>query len=123
MKHRKYGRKFGRVKKQREAMLRTMLGSFLARERMKTTEAKAKELKVLTEKIIGAAKKISGPGGKKNPAKIKLLKSRLPRNVKTETLEKIAEKFTNRQSGFTRVIKLGQRRSDGAKMAVIELVK
>ncbi|MFC1638213.1 bL17 family ribosomal protein [Patescibacteria group bacterium] len=57
MNHKKVGRKFGRVKKQREAMFNTLLGSLIMREKITTTEAKAKEAKSLIDRIVNKAKK------------------------------------------------------------------
>lgn len=112
-----------RVKKQREALLKTMLGSLILRKRIKTTEAKAKELKEKVERIIGQSGKISAGLKSANLSQMRFLRSQLPRNVKAETLKKIAQRFSDRRGGYARVTKIGQRRSDGAKMAIIELIK
>jgi len=123
MKHLKRGRKLSRTRKQRKALLKTMLGNFILQKRIKTTEAKAKELKEKVEKIISRAKKIlAGPKGA-DLSQVKFLRSQLPRSIKAETLKKIAQRFSGRKGGYTRVVKIGQRRSDGAKMAIIELIK
>jgi large subunit ribosomal protein L17 len=123
MRHLKKSRKLSRIRKQRQALLKTMLGDFFLREKIKTTEAKAKELRKKAEKIIARSRKMSEKPGGVNLARLRFLRFQLPRSVKPETLKKIARMFPNRQSGFTRIVKIGQRRSDGAKMAVIELVK
>jgi len=123
MKHLKRGRKLSRTRKQRKALLKTMLGNFILQKRIKTTEAKAKELKEKVEKIISRAKKIlAGPKGA-DLSQVKFLRSQLPRSIEAETLKKIAQRFSGRKGGYTRVVKIGQRRSDGAKMAIIELIK
>lgn len=123
MKHLKRGRKLSRTRKQRKALLKTMLGNFILQERIKTTEAKAKELKEKVEKIISRAKKIlAGPKGA-DLSQVKFLRSQLSRSIEAETLKKIAQRFSGRKGGYTRIVKIGQRRSDGAKMAVIELIK
>ena len=81
MKHKKSGRKFSREKDQREAMLKIMLGDLLLKKRITTTLAKAKELKMIAEKIIGRTKK---------PESLRQLKSKLPRNIDLKTLRGIA---------------------------------
>lgn len=124
MKHLRQGRKFSREKDQREAMLKTMLGSFLVMGKIETTEAKAKELKRVSERLISKCKQTISMGDKKDKlAAIRFLAARLPKNVKNEQIKKIAEKFATRKSGFSRVIKKGLRRSDGAKMAIIEMTE
>jgi large subunit ribosomal protein L17 len=122
MKHLKKGRKFSREKGQREAMLKIMLGNFLLKEKMRTTEAKSKELKTLVEKFISKTKNILVDGKIANLPQLRILMSKLPRNISTEILKKIAEKFQGRTGGYVRIIKLGRRNSDGAKMAVIEMI-
>lgn len=123
MKHLKKGRKFSREKGQREAMLKIMLGNFLLKEKMKTTEAKAKELKTKLEKFISKIKDILVGEKIANLPQLRILKAKLPRNVSTDTLKKIAERFANRTGGYVRITKLGRRQSDGAKMAIIEMLK
>jgi large subunit ribosomal protein L17 len=124
MKHVKKGRKFSREKKQRVAMLKTMLGSFLLKEKITTTEAKAKELKMISDKFLGSAvKAISQKDKKDELASMRVLSAQLPRNIKIDQIKKIAEKFAAKKSGFTRIIKKGARRSDSAKMAIIEMIK
>lgn len=123
MKHLKKGRKLSRTRKQRKALLKVMLGDFILRERIKTTEAKAKELKEKAEKIISLAKKILAEAKGDNISQVKFVRSQLPRSIKAETLKKIAERFSNRKGGYAKIVKIGQRRSDGAKMAIIELIK
>jgi large subunit ribosomal protein L17 len=114
MKHLKTGRKFSREKKQREALLKIMLGDLLIKKKISTTLAKAKELKSIAEKAIGKLKEDQG---------IRLLKSRLPRNVTPAALKDLAKLTASRKSGYLRVIKLGRRRSDSAEMAIVEIIK
>lgn len=124
MKHLKKIRKFSREKKQREAMLKTMLGSFILKEKITTTEAKAKELKRICDQLLGKAVKAISQGEKKDKlAALRFLSSRLPRNIKIDKIKKLAESFSAKKSGFTRIIKKGARRSDSAKMAIIEMIK
>jgi len=123
MKHLKKGRKLGRVKNKRKALLKIMLGDLLMKEKISTTEAKAKELKSAAEKIISQAKKINA-GGQKETLKIaRNLSVKLPRQVSLPRLKNLASRFAKRKGGCLRLTKLGQRYSDGAKMAVLELTE
>jgi large subunit ribosomal protein L17 len=120
MRHQKYGRKFGRVRNQRRALLKTMLGSFIMREKIKTTEAKAKEIKSKVDRIINKAKK-----SKIQERKISImreLKKDIPKVAVEKILGEFLGKFDERSSGYARVIKMDKRKSDGAKMAIIEFV-
>jgi large subunit ribosomal protein L17 len=114
MKHLKAGRKFGRRKKQREALLKTMLGDLLTKKKITTTVAKAKELKSLAEKTIGQLK---------NPEFGRIARARLPRNVDAKTIRDLAAKTASRKSGYLCLVKKGARRSDGAPMAAIEIIE
>jgi large subunit ribosomal protein L17 len=121
MKHKTTGRKFSRLKGQRTALLKTLLGSLIMKEKITTTEAKAKELKMLVDKFVIKAKKMQIDETKK-VAIIRDLRKGLPLMAVKKLSGEFVKKFEKRQSGFTRVIKLGQRMSDSAKMAVIEFV-
>ncbi|MFA6973374.1 MAG: 50S ribosomal protein L17 [Parcubacteria group bacterium] len=120
MKHLKSGRKFGRVKNQREAMLKTMLGSLIMKEKIETTEAKAKELKIVIDRIINRAKQSKTEA--KKVSVIRALNNKLPAMAVKKLTGAFLDKFTERGSGYTRVIKIGARQSDSAKIAVIEFV-
>lgn len=112
-----------RIKKQREALMKIMLGDLLMKEKITTTEAKAKELKSLAEKNINKAKKMLS-GDKKEMSKIaRELFGKLPRHVKLSKMKELASRFAAKNSGYLRIFKKGPRRSDGARMAVIEFVK
>lgn len=121
MKHLVKGRKFSRIKKQRKALLKTLLGSLIVKEKITTTEAKAKEMKALIDKIITKVKKMHKDETKK-VAIIRDLRKELPLVAVKKLSGDFAKKFGVRNSGFARVIKLGQRKSDSASMAVIEFV-
>jgi len=121
MKHRAVGRKFSRLKGQRKALLKTLVGSLIVKEKIKTTEAKAKELKSIVDKIIGKALKIKKDESKK-VAVIRELRKNMPLVAVKKLASNFIDKFEGRNSGFTRVIKLERRQSDSAKMAVIEFV-
>ena len=143
MKKRKKGRKLSRKKDQRKALLKSLANAFILKEKIKTTEAKAKEVRSLIEKSITLAKFIqtsfpieSGVDADKRPAisaslseaskkdlaaRRQLLKI-FPRNLVKKLIEEIAPRYEKRKGGYTRIVKLGRRKSDGAKMAIIELV-
>lgn len=116
MKKRKIGRKFSRKKDQRKALLRNLASSLILHEKIKTTEAKAKETKRVVEKFITTSKK-------QTLAARRALLASLPKKTVQKLMEELAKRYEKRQGGYTRVIKLGPRKSDGAKMAIIELVE
>lgn len=122
MKHLVKGRKFSRVKKVRTALIKTLLGSFIMKERITTTEAKAKEIKPTVDKIITKAKKISTSDETKRVAIIRDLRKELPLMAVKKLSGEFTAKFSTRAGGYTRIMKIAQRKSDGAKMAVIEFV-
>lgn len=121
MKHRVKGRILGRVRKQRVALLKTLLGSLVVNEKIITTEAKAKEMKPKMDRLISKARKVETDAAKK-AAVIRELRKDLPLVAVKKLSGEFLGQFGSRRSGFTRIIKLGQRRSDSAKMAVIEFV-
>lgn len=116
MKKRKKGRKFNRTKDQRKAFILTLVANFFLKEKIKTTESRAKEISVIAEKYITKAKKMN-----LNTRRI-LIKDFSPKIVKKLETE-IGPRYKERQGGYTRIFKLGPRKSDSTKMAIIELVK
>ncbi len=100
------GNILSRPKSQRRALLKSLATSLFLHEKMQTTEAKAKEIRMSAEKMITRAKT-----GTLSPVVLKKL------------MEEIAPKYKTRQGGYTRITKMGPRKSDGARMAIIELVK
>ena len=121
MKHQKSGRKFSRERNQRRAMLKSLLGSFIAHEKITTTEAKAKEIKSMIDKIINQGK-IAQKDEAKKVAIIRNLKKKLPVKAVEKITSDFVDKFKERKSGYSRIIKKGPRKSDSAKMAIIEFV-
>lgn len=110
------GRKFSMKIGPRNALLRVLVNNFLLHEKIKTTEAKAKELRSIVEKMITRAKNLNLPNRR-------LLAKNLTPKLTKKIIEEVAPKYKERNGGYTRIIKLGPRNSDGAKMAIIELVK
>ena len=116
MRKRKKGRKLSRERDQRKALLKMLASELFLKEKIKTTEAKAKEISSSTDKFITKAKK-----GNLHSRRL-LLRFFSPQIVK-KLIEDLAPRYKERKGGYTRIIKLGPRKSDGAKMAIIELIK
>lgn len=116
MRKRKKGRKLSLKTDQRRALLRSLARALFDKEKVNTTEAKAKEVSALVEKLITAAKK-------KETSSIKKLSSLFSDKLVKKIINEIAPKYAERKGGYTRIIKTGPRKNDGAKMAIIELVK
>lgn len=117
MRHHNSKRKFGREKNERKALLNSLALNLIVREKIKTTEPKAKELKPFIEKLVTRAKK--GDLATRRTVISKL--SNRSKEVK-KLFDVIAPRYTDKKGGYTRVLKLGARKSDGAKMAIIEFV-
>ena len=120
MRHQNKGRELGRKRNQRKALFRTMLGSLIVHEKIETTEAKAKELSGKIDRLICKAKKTNDPTRKL--AIIRDLKKYIPAVAVKKIIGEFLTKFEKRNSGYTRIIKLVTRKSDSARMAVIEFV-
>lgn len=116
MRHRKKGRKLGRTKEPREMMLSNLACSVLIYEKVRTTEAKAKEVKPLVEKSITTAKKGD------LAARRKLLSNLPQKNAVDKLMDVLGGKYMERPGGYTRIVKLGNREGDGAEVVQIELV-
>lgn len=121
MKHRIAGRTLGRKRNQRKALIKTLLGSLIMFERITTTEAKAKEIKNFVDQIVNKAKDARSNEDKK-VALLRQLNQALPAMAAKKMLSDFSDRFVSRTSGYTRVVKLEPRKSDGARMAIIEFV-
>lgn len=121
MKHRKTGRKFSRERDQRRALKKTLLSSLIMAEKIKTTEAKAKELKHLADVIISKAK-IAKNDVQKRPTVMRQLESRVSAAAAKKITGEFIGRFESRNSGYTRVVKADTRKNDGAATAIIEFV-
>jgi len=115
MRHQKKGRKFGRERDIRRAFMKSLAFNLVAKEKIKTTEARAKELRPFIEKFVTRAKK-------GNLANRRLLIARLGQQTTKKLFKKIAPKYKDKNGGYTRIIKLPPRKSDASKMAIIEFV-
>ena len=109
-------RQFGRDSSARKAMLRDVVTALFDKERIETTEAKAKEVSGLADQMITLAKR-----GDLH-ARRQALAFMTDETVVRKLFETIAPKYKERQGGYTRVLKLGPRQGDAALMAILELV-
>lgn len=116
MRHRNKNKILDRKKEPRELMLRNLASSLLIYEKIKTTKAKAQAVRPLVDKMIGLAKK-----GDLN-ARRGLIQVLLQKNAIKKAMEVLGERYSDRQGGYTRIIKLEPRKGDGAEMVQIELV-
>lgn len=116
MRHRKAGRKLNRTASHRKAMFMNLAQALLKHEQIVTTLPKAKDLAPIVEKLISLAKK----GGLANR---RLAVARLQNETLVKKMfDELADRYKDRQGGYTRVLKAGYRHGDNAPMAVIELV-
>lgn len=116
MKHLKKNRKFGRSADFRKAFLQNLVNSLILHERIKTTESRAKEIRPIIEKTITRAKT-------DNLANRRLLLKKLTLKSVNKLFKDTAPRFLNRNGGYIRILKLGNRKNDSAKMAIIEIIK
>ena len=117
MRHRKSGRKLSRTSSHRKALMRNMVTSLLDHERIETTDAKAKELRGLADRMITLGKR--GDLHARRQA-LSVIRSKA---VTAKLFDELAERFRGRPGGYTRVIKLGNRVGDAAPVSIIELVE
>ncbi|HVU03550.1 MAG TPA: 50S ribosomal protein L17 [Polyangiaceae bacterium] len=146
MRHRKQGRQFGRNTSHRRAMFRALTANLVLHERIETTDAKAKELRRVAERLLSQAIRLGTvaytPGEKLSPAdKARRLAAQRQvgrflqrfgvsedgeQSKKVDLVEKVfvdlAKRFQGRPGGYTRIVKLGPRRGDGAPMCLIEFL-
>lgn len=108
-------RKFGRELQQRAAFIRSLLTALVTHGKVKTTVARAKTMKVEADKLVTLARR-PGQHGRR------LLVSRLGATAATKLSGDILPKLAERNGGYTRVVKLPRRTSDGSAMAIIEFV-
>jgi large subunit ribosomal protein L17 len=116
MRHLKAGRKLGRTSSHLRATLRNLVTSFIEHEKIETTDAKAKELRRLAEKMITLGKK-----GDLH-ARRQALSVISNRKVVKKLFEIISPRFQNRNGGYTRIMKVGRRLGDNALLSIIELI-
>ena len=133
MRHRKAGRRFGMDSSARKAMLRNMVTSLMVHGQIRTTEARAKELRGFAEKVITIGKRAPSLDGLDGEALAKAKAQRVAAIRRARlwvndddglslVFGEYAERFAERPGGYTRVVKAGRRAGDNAPMAVISLV-
>lgn len=115
MNHLKKGRKFGRVRNQRKALVRLLAKNFIEHEKIKTTEAKARELRPIVEKMVTKARTGSLTSRR-------IIIAEIGEENTKKLFNEIAPKYKDRKGGYTRIIKLGSRNGDASPMAIIEFV-
>ncbi len=141
MRHLKDGRKFGRNPAHRRAMFRNLTANLILKEKIVTTDAKAKELRRIADRMVTLAKEAS-PALKQDPTKLskehRELRLRVYRHIKSflpwdafdekgvgidvvgKLMDEIAPRYLTRHGGYTRIMKIGSRRGDSAPMSAIE---
>jgi large subunit ribosomal protein L17 len=117
MRHNNAGRRLGRTTSHREAMFRNMVTSLLNHEKITTTDAKAKEIRSVAEKMITLGKRGDLHAMRLAAAYIR------EKSVVTKLFTTIAPRYKDRSGGYTRIIKLGIRQGDTAPISQIELVE
>lgn len=127
MRHHNKNKKFNRTRDQRKALLNGLAANLILNERIKTTETKAKSLRPFVEKLITKGRFAKDLENNENPkndvAAIRNLTKVLPQKAHSKLINEVAPRYRQRNGGYTRIIKLGPRKTDGAEIAIIELVK
>src|SRR6185295_4452377 len=118
MRHRVGHRKLGRVTSHRMALLRNLATALFERERIRTTLMKAKELRPYAEKLITLARREDD----RLHARRLAARSLQDRTVMKKLFDDLGARFAARPGGYTRILRLGPRRGDGAEMAIVELI-
>jgi large subunit ribosomal protein L17 len=116
MRHQVKGRKLRRPTAHRLALLRNLVTSFLEKERIRTTLAKAKEVRPLAEKMITLGKRGT------LHARRQVISFVRKESVVVKVFDDLGPRFGQRPGGYSRIVKLGRRMGDGAHMAMLELV-
>lgn len=117
MRHGNSGRRLGRTTSHREAMFRNLVTSFLNHEKITTTDAKAKEIRSVAEKMITLGKRGDLHSLRQAASYIR------EKSVVTKLFTTIAPRYKDRPGGYTRIVKLGIRQGDAAPISIIELVE
>jgi large subunit ribosomal protein L17 len=117
MRHKRLGRKLGVVTKHRRALFHNMVTDLLRHGRIETTDTKAKEIRRFAEKLITLAKRGTLHARRQAQTIIR------EKEVLKKLFDEIASKFKERPGGYTRIIKLGERRGDNAPISLIELLE
>ena len=117
MRHAIKNRKLGRTSAHRQALFRNQLQSFIGKGRIVTTLAKARELRPLAERLVTRGKQSDSINARRW-----VLRWIPNRDLVKKVFDEISPRFSDRPGGYTRIVKLGPRKGDGAEMAVLEFV-
>lgn len=112
----KRGRIFGRKRDERKALLRSLMRAIFLHEKIVTTEARAKELRPIVEKLVTKGKAPS-------VATLRHMRRYITPDIAKKVTNEISPRYKDRAGGYTRIIKLSPRRGDAASMALIEFVQ
>ncbi len=116
MRHRKDHRKLNRTPAHRKAMLRNLVTSLLDHEQVRTTDARAKEVRRIAEKMITLGKRGT------LHAQRQALETLRSKDVAKKVFDTLADRYRDRHGGYTRILKLGRRVGDSAPLSLIQLV-
>lgn len=119
MRHQKRGRKLNRTSSHRKALMRNLAISLITHRRIKTTDAKAKEVRGFVERLITYAKK-GGLHGRR--LILQKIPGKIGKDVANILIHELAPSFTDRNGGYTRIIKLNNRKNDNSPVSLIEFV-
>ncbi len=111
----KKGRSLGRVKKVRKGLLKSLVVALIDNEKVKTTEAKGKELARYIAPLVTRARN-------NDVTSRRILSKKLPKESVKKLVDEIAPRYKDRPGGYTRIIRLGERRGDSAPMVIVEFV-
>lgn len=116
MRHRKSGRRLGRDSSHRKALFRNMVTSLMQHERIQTTDAKAKELRGIADRMITLGKRGDLHARRQAAGFLR------DQAVTSKVFGELADRYRERPGGYTRVIKVGHRVGDAAPVSIVELV-
>lgn len=116
MRHHRSVKKFGRKANQRRALLKSLARSLILKERIETSQIKAKALRPFVEKLVSRAKR-------KSLANQRLLVARVGREAARKLTEVLGPRFEKRPGGYLKISKLPSRQSDGSRPAILEFIK
>ena len=119
MRHRHKGRKLNRTTSHRKALLRNMVTALLDIEQIETTDAKAKELRSITERMITLGKR----GEDDLSARRQALRVIRSKKIVAKLFNELGPRYADRPGGYTRIVKVENRRGDGAHLSIIAMVK
>lgn len=119
MRHQKKGRKFNRSASHRKAMMSNLASALILHKRIQTTDAKGKELRGFVERLVSYAKQ-----GDVHSRRLihKKIKGKRAKQISNILIHDIAPTYENRNGGYTRIIKLNNRKNDNASVSLIEFV-